>query len=509
MKTILRASLLLICGTIFCQPSSENKPDNEFQAFLYHIIVTASSNPAKALYLADSVYTHSSSQRKKSRALMLTASILEKENREIEGIHYALKALTLTKEQKDYSFEARIYGFLATQNRNIGFYDEGEHYLNRGIAAISKIDDKSQIERYTAMANHELAEIAYEKEDLSKALNHIDLSILSYKKESSQQERFFILATAYQLKGRILHSQNKTDESVTYLQKAVHLIDKAGAEKSIHAGLIYQSIGDHYLKEKIMDSAGIYLLRAMESSKSSDNELVKELTMGSLTEYYREIGDTEKLDSLQSKYHTILKANKQNKKQKVNNLHVLLKNNREKEENSKTKRSWSFYTGSTIAILTISGVGFFIFRRNKQVRNNRKTKTPEATQKPKKTVVELKISKETEQQIAKNIEIFEHSKQFLRPDISFPKLATSLKTNTKYLNYYLKKHFNKDYTTYINDLRINYIIARVENNKAYRKYKISYLAKESGFSSHSTFSANFKRVTGFSPSEYVEGLKNE
>lgn len=492
-------SLILLIGTsLYSQSASVKDKDVEFENFLYHIIVTSSNDPTKALYLADSVYTHSTSKRKQSRALLLTANILEKENREIEGIEYAIKALEIAQESKDYSFEARIYGYLSTQNRNIGFYNEGERYLNLGMEVVSKLKDKQQVERYMAMANHELAEYAYEREEYSKAMTYIDLTILSYKKESSEQQRNFILSTAYLLKGRIYIRQNAIDSGLKCLQKAIYMIKKAEAEHSIYAANTYQNIGNLYLNQKEIDSAGVYLSKAWEISETSDNELVKEATLGSLTEYYYLLDDTEKLDYFREKYRSILNANQQDKKRKINAMHHFLN-----QQENKNKTPWKRYTGGAVLIASFFGIGMLLLKRK------RKNKIENKSKKEIKIATQPKVSKKAISDIRNNLVIFEQSKQFLNPDISFPKLVSFLKTNAKYLNHYLKTHLQKDYTTYINDLRINYIITRLENNKAYRNYKISYLAKESGFSSHSTFSANFKRVTGFSPSEYIEGLKNE
>lgn len=492
-------SLILLIGTsLYSQSASVKDKDVEFENFLYHIIVTSSNDPTKALYLADSVYTHSTSKRKQSRALLLTANILEKENREIEGIEYAIKALEIAQESKDYSFEARIYGFLSTQNRNIGFYDEAERYLNLGIKVISKLKDKQRVERYMAMANHELAEYAYEREEYSKAMTYINLAILSYKKEPIEEQRNFILATANQLKGRIYIKQNEIDAGFKCFQKAIYRIEQAGAEHSIYAANNYQSIGGLYLEQKEIDSAGIHLLKAWEISENSDNEIVKEATLSNLTEYYLSIGDTEKLYYFRNKHREVLKANQRERKRKINAMHHFL--NQKEEEN---KTSWRLYTSGAVLVTSFFIVGTLLFKRKQKDQIQDKSKE----EKEAKIAPQSKVSDEVISNIRSNLAVFEQSKQFLNSNISFPKLVSFLKTNTKYLNYYFKSELSKDYTTYINDLRIEYILERLNNNKAYRQYKISYLAKESGFSSHSTFSANFKRVTGFSPSEYIDGLK--
>ncbi|HLV38436.1 helix-turn-helix domain-containing protein, partial [Xanthomarina sp.] len=60
----------------------------------------------------------------------------------------------------------------------------------------------------------------------------------------------------------------------------------------------------------------------------------------------------------------------------------------------------------------------------------------------------------------------------------------------------------------INKLRIQYIVNKLKSDPDYLNYKISYLAEECGFSSHSKFSASFKNVTGLSPSTFISNLTN-
>jgi len=88
-------------------------------------------------------------------------------------------------------------------------------------------------------------------------------------------------------------------------------------------------------------------------------------------------------------------------------------------------------------------------------------------------------------------------------------LAKKLETNTKYLSEAINNHKQKNFNAYINELRINYIIGKLKNKPIYRSYKIKYLAEESGFSTHSAFAAVFKSVTGMSPANYIQLLKQK
>ncbi|HLS70913.1 MAG TPA: helix-turn-helix domain-containing protein [Chitinophagaceae bacterium] len=97
----------------------------------------------------------------------------------------------------------------------------------------------------------------------------------------------------------------------------------------------------------------------------------------------------------------------------------------------------------------------------------------------------------------------------MEKNISLSKLVGQLKTNNKYLSYIINSHKNTDFNTYINTLRILYIVDKLKNNPKYLEYKIAYLAKESGFTTHSLFSAVFKEITGESPSEFIKKQQDE
>ncbi|WP_435522232.1 helix-turn-helix domain-containing protein [Chryseobacterium indoltheticum] len=115
----------------------------------------------------------------------------------------------------------------------------------------------------------------------------------------------------------------------------------------------------------------------------------------------------------------------------------------------------------------------------------------------------------TEEKLLKNLKDFESTDLYLRNDMSLPSLASYCKTNTKYLSRIINSHKGMDFNNYINTLRINFIIEKLNNDPEYRKYKIAALADESGFSSQNKFSTVFKKVTSISPSVFIKYLQNQ
>ena len=118
------------------------------------------------------------------------------------------------------------------------------------------------------------------------------------------------------------------------------------------------------------------------------------------------------------------------------------------------------------------------------------------------------ISKMKELEILQKLDEWERSELFLSKNMSLAILAGQCETNTKYLSEIIKNSKGKNYNTYINELRINYIAYLLKRNPVYLTYKVSYLAEMSGFSSHSSFATIFKSVTGMSPNTYIQQINS-
>ena len=119
------------------------------------------------------------------------------------------------------------------------------------------------------------------------------------------------------------------------------------------------------------------------------------------------------------------------------------------------------------------------------------------------------IPEETENAILERLNEFENSDKFTKAGISLQSVAKELNTNTKYISEIIHTHRGKNFNTYINELRVNYIINRMKDDKKYLSYKVSYLAEESGFSSHSAFTVVFKSITGITPNQFITFLKKD
>ncbi|MFB3385985.1 helix-turn-helix domain-containing protein [Flavobacterium sp. LAR06] len=100
----------------------------------------------------------------------------------------------------------------------------------------------------------------------------------------------------------------------------------------------------------------------------------------------------------------------------------------------------------------------------------------------------------------------EEKRLFLRQDFTLHNVAKRLKTNTAYLSKIVNNELGKNFSTYITELRINYIIIELKNNAKLRSYSINAIAEEIGYKSPESFTKYFKIATGISPSVYIKKI---
>ena len=150
-----------------------------------------------------------------------------------------------------------------------------------------------------------------------------------------------------------------------------------------------------------------------------------------------------------------------------------------------------------LGILIVGYLFYVYYRKKKQVA------------KAEKETAKSNIPSKTEEEILRGLERFEKSTLYLDKQLRIADLAKYLKTNTRYLSVILNEKKSKSFNSYVNQLRVAYIIDKLHNEPIYLSYKISYLAKESGFASQSSFSSSFKEVTGMPPSAYIKTITDE
>jgi AraC-like DNA-binding protein len=99
--------------------------------------------------------------------------------------------------------------------------------------------------------------------------------------------------------------------------------------------------------------------------------------------------------------------------------------------------------------------------------------------------------------------LMREEKLYRQPELSLNNLAARLNTQPNHLSQVINEREGKNFFDYINTLRVEEF-RRIARNPENRKLTLFALAQECGFNSKSSFNRYFKKVTGQSPSEFIQ-----
>lgn len=340
-------------------------------------------------------------------------------------------------------------------------------YFNTLGKKLSKEWDIPEMIKYF---DHSEAINKYHRKEYKTSITNLKKVIPTLQRESDFDNKtvaHFYIAKSY-------WQQNKYHEALPYLLK----VDKTFIEKKyIRPDLRenYELLIKYYTQKEDMKMQLFYVNRLLEVD-SILNHNYKYLSQKIFKEY-----DAKKL----------------------------IKAKTELESSMKWKNKVAYATSFFLLIST-----FVVVRKHRKKSKYYKQKFDELmsennsknkpSQKPLDT--DLEINPEIIDTVLKNLEKFEKSKKYLEKDMTLSKIATYLKTNTKYASKIILKYRDKKTIDYINDLKIDHVIELLKTENKYRNYTNKALAEEVGFGSTQNFTRAFKNRTDISPTYFVQKI---
>jgi len=122
---------------------------------------------------------------------------------------------------------------------------------------------------------------------------------------------------------------------------------------------------------------------------------------------------------------------------------------------------------------------------------------------------EIVIDDEKIDKVLKGLMKLEQQEYYLRLDCNLRSVAKKVKTNATYLSKIINKHHQKNFNEYINDLRIDYALRRIKNDRKFRSFSVKSIATEIGYKSDYSFAKHFKAKTGLNPSYYIKNIQKQ
>ncbi|MDE1206637.1 AraC family transcriptional regulator [Tenacibaculum larymnensis] len=403
---------------------------------------------------------------------MIKSSVGEVEN----AIDLYKKAYLFAKQKKYLSHQdfSTLSLNIASAYKKLNKIDSAFFYNNEAVSLYEKINDSLSL----GYSFYVLGSIENRRKNYNE-------SIISYKKSIPyiiSDENYRILIRAYVKIGVQYNYLKNKKNALKYHLKADSLFNVREIP-SKYLEDTYKYLINHSKNNKNLRKQLLYInkLLKIKDFKLNEENKIKE----TLTEEY----DIPNLLS--------------EKKQVIKEL--------EKEINE-SKRNKVVY----ISLLTLSFVlvGYQV-RRKKTLKKrfialanqNKTVDKKESETIPQQTINKHELSNETIDLIINGLEAFEKNADFLNSKINLQLLADRLDTNTSYLSKVINQHKKNSFSSYINQLRIEYAIEKLKSDTLWRKYTIKAIAKEVGFKNAESFSRVFYKFTGIKPSYFIKELE--
>lgn len=484
---------------------------------------------------ADSLYQSSSVPVHRMRCLMLIARLYQQKEELEKSVEYALRIEQLAVENTDYAWQTRANAYLAGLYRMMELYRKSRSYSQKALEIVPKIADAEQANSTRGLLLQELGFASMDEENYDQAIRHFKEAGKSIDKINKNRE--FNIMNNERLLGDNYRLLTRYDTALVHYHKAL----KLSATQPPHyvIGLIYKGMAETLMETGRLPEAKTYLDKAERLADESQYLQLKDVTYDLSKRYYALIKDSKKLNTAQEKSNAIVDTILNKRAQVLNKMYAQLDQDTVKVEAVDSRKNATIL--AAITLIFSGGVFFVVYRKQQKsqlahVRNvladlnktqteipaDRNEPTLEAGEaanefasdgmipesnadNPRKRMMPV----ETERNLLDKLAEFEKSDAFLESGFSLASMATLLNTNTKYLSYLIKSYKNTDFNSYINRLRINFVVEMLQKDPTWRQHKISTMAAASGFSSHSQFAAVFKDCTGLSPSVFIKHLSSE
>lgn len=417
---------------------------------------------------------------------------------------------------------------LARKTKNIRY----QIYSNHSIGSIKNImgDHKGAAELF--LKNKEIiTPIINEKKyhtlylnmliGLCSAYTYFDINkaaecLPELKKISVEQHDIDALSYYFTLQGIVDFKRKEYDKALVVLQQADSLVSLLGTKRNLYP--VYRFRGKVYYEKKMFSKAiaSFEAIKSLQKEIAFDDFKFREV-LSLLADSYEQVGNTEKAlenyrlahnfsytDTTQEaiRYTILKKYDKKTLEDKISSL---------KTKSDQKERQNTSLLFVSICLLILLVTLFLIYK--KQQRSNKKKfdqlvqkLTNDSTKVTTTETTKFQISDEKIAKILVGLAKFEKSEAFLHQNINLVSVAKKLNTNTTYLSQVVNDQKGVTFKSYIKELRINYVLHKLKNDKMLRSYSIKAIAKEVGFKSEGAFSRAFKKQTGIYPSFFIKNL---
>lgn len=452
------------------------------------------NNPDHTIEVANYISLNSDSKTTSISALTLLSKAYEVKGDTNEALNHLFLALQELRDEQDLILKKKVYQQASYLFYKLQFYTTASWYLDKTENEVEKIEQQKSLFTAKQLLDNN------KPQEAKKFLDRIDLN--SDKNQFSNFEKVKLIAIVHEKEGA---SKLAIEALESYLKKNNTSLN------DFQKMQLYWLISKLYFTQNKFNKALEESTKSLQIAQKLNNNIVQFLVLTQLSNIYYSLGLNDLSLEFSDKalmFEADIVAHEENS---LNAIFTFIDSEIDQEKKAlKAYQKTNIWNNVSIAILVLLVlITYYIYSsftyKSKVAQRNQLQRQKEIELK-KKIAKEALVSKGTETNLLEKLSKFESSTRFTHKDMSLAMLASQIETNTKYLSEIIKKHKAKNFKTYINTLRINYIVNKLETESKYRNYKVSYLATSCGFSSHSSFATVFKQVKGVSPTQYINTL---
>lgn len=433
---------------------------------------------------------------------------------------------------------AKIYGSIANQYSYLNFTEKILYYLQKSRQQIDRLPDGDLKFSLSALYFIEMGNLDSDQKKFVRAKVHYQNSLQQIGKISTPEyfSEYHYQRALYNL-GNSYFNLNQPDSAKFYYNQALRVMNHQNTNLKY---FIYFALSKIYTQQGD-NQRSIDTLLVVLNDESFNDERLKSDIFYQLAQNYKATGDKEKY-ILYTEKHLQINPNVRQTEMKAISTAVTAEQESYLADITRSKTRSRMLAGGIILLLISSGaVILSLSRKRNRERNiylgilkeleekqgnnpSQKLQSSNGvnTQMSNETTPDMKLQMKShneddpkepalssgipagaETDVLAKLDKFELTHKYINQKLTVASVAVQLKTNPTYLTETIKKHKGKNFNAYINDLRIRYICEMIHTHPEYLNYKISYLAEQCGFQSHSSFTTVFKSVTGISPSAFL------
>lgn len=505
--------ILLLFSTISFSQNKQEKLDS-----LEKVFSSMDKNrPDEIIKLGNTIVEQSTSDEQISRILGILAVVYFEKNDLNKSTELLFQAKNAAEKTGNHELIAQMYGSIAHQYVQLKLNDKAKFYLEKAIDEINKMPDGNNKQFLKGLSYLEFGNVEIDNKNYKTANQNYKQSLTHFQQmiEPGTKITYHYRRSLYNIGNSYVY-MNQPDSAEIFLEKTLKIKDDKNKDLNF---FVYNSLAKIYSEKGNFQRSIDTLQMVLAHPEFTDKRLESEIYLN-LSQNYKKLGNNEQYYFYNEKYIQLKDSLQQTGLNAINTaIDAEQKDFKTAISKADKDNLILMIFGGVLIMISLSLIGFLILKRKKErliferiiIDLKNKLENPILPEKEKSIKDENElIPNPVEKEILSKLEKFENSQKFTNPKLTISTLAVQLKTNTTYLSEVINNYKGKNFNTYINELRIKYICEKIYTHPEYLNYKISYLAEESGFTSHSSFATVFKSVTGISPSVFLrEAAKYE